>query len=224
PLRLYFFTGAFGYGVRVSDGREGVEPIFGGQLAGRGIVPLPEVAVNPLALRQESMVDAVATRPRMPVWIEAAHGYRTPMCEAISVAGEHAYQWTQQFPNSFPPIVINITDGMVTDSPFGDADLTTWASRLTGVATNDGPALLLNVFLSSSQERPIWFPESPYGLPDPGPSLFSISSPLPAPMIENAQSQGVGVSPGARGLAFNADLAMLIKFLEIGTRVDVRDH
>ena len=31
-------------------------------------------------------------------------------------------------------------------------------------------------------------------------------------------------SPGARGLVFNADLSMLVKFLEIGTRFDVRDR
>ena len=223
-LRLYFYTGAFSYGLRRSGGGEGVESALGGPMTGRGIVPLPELANNPLAVREEPSIDAMPSRSRLPVWIEAAHGYRTPMCQAIAVAGAEIFDWTKSFPNSFPPIVINITDGMVTDNPYEGADLNTWAQRLMTITTNDGPALLLNVFLSPSPAAGVWFPTRPDQLPEPGPSLFSISSPLPRPMIDNARSAQINVAPGARGLVFNADLAMLVKFLEIGTRFDVRDQ
>jgi hypothetical protein len=42
-------------------------------------------------------------------------------------------------------------------------------------------------------------------------------------MIANARGTGILVDTGARGFGFNADPAMLARFLEIGTKVDVRD-
>ena len=224
PLRLYFYVGVAGYGLRRSDGGEGVESAWGGRMTGRGIVPLPELAINPIAVREEPSVDAMQTRSKLPVWIEPAYGYRTPMCQAIAAAGEWVFDWARAFPTSFPPIIINITDGMVTDSPYQRADLKTWADRLVTISTTDGPAMFMNVFLSPSPAPGVWFPTTATQLPQPGPSLFSISSPLPQPMIDNARSAQIVVAPGARGLVFNADLAMLVKFLEIGTRFDVRDH
>ena len=166
----------------------------------------------------------MSVRSKVPVWIEAHHGFRTPMCQAIATAGAQVFDWTHAFPHSFPPIVINITDGMVTDSPLNGADLATWAERLTTIETVDGRALLLNIFLSSAKQSGVWFPREGGGLPDPGPTLFGISSPLPQPLIDNARAAQIDIVPGARGFVFNADLAMLVKFLEIGTRFDVRDR
>jgi hypothetical protein len=223
-LRGYFYVGMYGYGFCPGTGGEGVESALPGALGERGIVPLPELADHPIAVREEPSVDALATRSRVPAWIDPYHGFRTPMCQAIATAGAHLYDWAGAFPGSFPPIVINITDGMVTDSPYEGADLGTWARRLTTVETGDGQALLFNIFLSPSPGAGVWFPDQPGQLPDPGPGLFSISSPMPQPMIENARSAQIPVSPGARGFVFNADLAMLVKFLEIGTRFDVRDR
>jgi hypothetical protein len=223
-LRCYFYIGIYGYGLCPRSGGEGVESALPEPLADRGIVPLPELADHPVAIREEPSVDAVAVPSRVPVWIEAYHGFRTPMCRAIATVGAHVHEWANAFPQSFPPIVINITDGMVTDSPYDGADLGLWAKRLTTISTADGQALLFNIFLSPSQGAGVWFPATDAGLPPPGPELFSISSPLPQPMIDNARSAHVRVEPGARGLVFNADLAMLVTFLEIGTRFDVRDH
>lgn len=223
-LRCYFYVGLYGYGYRPRAGGEGVESALPGPLASRGIVPLPELADHPIAVREEPSVDALAVRSRVPAWIDPFHGFRTPMCQAIATAGAALHDWAGQFGASFPPIVINITDGMVTDSPYEGADIGTWAQRLTTVQTQDGPALLFNIFLSPSPGAGVWFPEHPGSLPEPGPGLFSISSPMPQPMIANARSARIEVRPGARGFVFNADLAMLVKFLEIGTRFDVRDR
>jgi hypothetical protein len=222
-LRCYFYVGIYGYGLCPSTGGEGVESALPGPLAARGIVPLPELADHPIAIREEPSVDALPTASKLPAWVDPYHGFRTPMCQAIATAGAHLYEWANAFPQSFPPIVINITDGMVTDSPHEGADLGEWAQRLAAIQTGDGPALLFNVFLSPSPGAGVWFPASGADLPQPGPGLFSISSPLPQPMVDNARSAHIQVAPGARGLVFNADLAMLVKFLEIGTRFDVRD-
>jgi hypothetical protein len=135
----------------------------------------------------------------MPVWIEPYYGFRTPMCEAIAKVGQHIYEWSKAFLTSFPAIVCNVSDGMVTDSPYQGADLAEWARRLTTIQTDDGPTLLLNVFLSPNKAPIVSFPSSPDTLPEPGALLFSISSPLPDPMKENARSAQINVAEGARG-------------------------
>jgi hypothetical protein len=217
----YFDIGMFGYGLRPIAGGEGVESAFGGALAGRDLVPLPELRDNPIAVREVVSVDA-GPPARAPVWVEPMQGYRTPMCEAIAIAGSHVYQWAQAHPESFPPIIINITDGFVTDSPFDGARLDEWADRLTGISTQDGQALLFNIFLAPEPNLAM-LPATDAGLPSPGPDLFRISSVLPPPMVLNAQNAGITPPPGARGFAFNADSTNLVKFLEIGTRVEMRD-
>jgi hypothetical protein len=222
--RHYFDVGVFGYGARPVLGGEGVESAFGGALAGQALVPIPQLFNNPLAVREERSVDAMPGS-RIPVWVEPMFGYRTPMCQAIAEAGAHVYDWASAHPNSFPPIVINITDGMVTDSPHDGATLPEWAHRLTTIETNDGPALLLNIFLSPTGAAEVLFPTTPHGLPQPGPDLFEISSPLPKPMVANARASLVRVEDGSRGFVFNASLVTLVKFLEIGTRVaEIRDR
>jgi hypothetical protein len=222
PLRCYFYVGIYGYGLRPGTGGEGVESALPGALSTRGIVPLPELADQPLAVREERSVDAMAGPARMPVWIEPEAGFRTPMCEAMATAGAHIYEWATAFPNSFPPIVINMTDGLVTDSPYQGVDLAGWAGRLATIGTHDGPALVLNAFLSANRAPITSFPSHAASLPAPGPELFAMSSLLPEPMVRNARSAHIDVGPGARGFVFNADLAMLVKFLEIGTRFEVR--
>jgi len=137
--RHYFDVGIFGYGIRPMAGGEGVEPAFGGKLAGQPLVALPDLRDNPIAVRETPSVDVGAPPSRVPVWVEPVHGYRTPMCQAVAVAGAHVYEWANAHPDSFPPIIINITDGMVTDSPYEGASLDEWAQRLVNIQTSDGP-------------------------------------------------------------------------------------
>ena len=71
------------------------------------------------------------------------------------------FEWAKAFPDSFPPIVINITDGMVTDSPYDGADLGMWAKRLTTIGTGDGQALLFNIFWRyASHDQRLIHPEA----------------------------------------------------------------
>jgi hypothetical protein len=220
----YFDVGIFGYGVRPMVGGEGVESAFGGLLANRPLVSIPEIRDNPIAVRDVVSPDAGGTTVRMPVWVEPMYGYRTPMCQAMAVAGQHVYEWTESHPESFPPIIINITDGFVTDDPYDGASLKDWAQRLSHLATQDGEALLFNIFVAPESSGKIVFPASSAGLPDPGPALFELSSVLPDPMIRSATNAGISPVPGSRGFAFNvSDSTLLVKILEIGTRVEMRD-
>jgi hypothetical protein len=217
PPRAYFDIGVFGYGQSATSNIEAVEPALQGNLAGQPIVSITDLAMNPLAIRDvQQNLDLPPSK--MPVWFDPVAGHATPMCQAIATAGAHVATWVQAHPDSYPPIVINITDGVVTDEGYQGAGLAEWASRLTSLATYDGNALLFNVFLSSVDAPISYFPATGQHLPDPGPSLFDIASELPAPMARQAESSGLPIAPGARGLVFNADVAALAKFLEIGTR------
>ena len=97
------------------------------------------------------------------------------------------------------------------------------AAALRAVASQDGNVLLFNLHISASGEKPILFPSSESGLPDDHARLlFRMSSSLPPAMLRQAQILEMAVSPGAVGFGFNADMASVITFLDIGTRVDSR--
>ena len=51
----------------------------------------------------------------------------------------------------------------------------------------------------------------------------TISSTLPPPMWDEAQQSGVHVTQSTRGLVFNADMASVIRFLNIGTQVSPKN-
>jgi hypothetical protein len=218
----YFDIGVFGYGLRPFTGGQGVESALGGRLKGMTLAALPDLAANPIGMRKAPSPDVGGLPVQAPYWVEPVHGEKTPMCEAVAIAGQHVFEWVQEHPESFPPIIFNITDGWVTDSPYDGATLDDWAARLTGLSTEDGQALLFNVYLSPDKGTPTVFSDTPAGLPDPGPALFRISSALPPNMVDNAKAAGFSVPDQARGFAFNADANTLLKILEIGTRVETR--
>ncbi|MDL5158985.1 vWA domain-containing protein [Actinomycetospora termitidis] len=221
-VRHYYDIGVFGYGMK-SDRTEGVESAWAGDtLRGRGLVPVPEIADGWAREVEVPSTDAGAPAGRAKVWVDPLWGFRTPMCEAIAVAGEHVHEWVGRHRTSFPPIIINITDGIVTDR-YQDTPLVDWAARLRSLATEDGPPLLFNIFISPDEEPPANFPASADGLPEPGPLLFGISSELPPTFVATAEKHetGFSVPEGGRAFSFNADFPTLVKFLTIGTRPDL---
>ena len=94
------------------------------------------------------------------------------------------------------------------------------AMALRSVASNDGNVLLFNAHISSRADRPILYPTDDRTLPDDfARMLFRMSSPLPPEMLRQAKTLDSSVIDGAAGFAFNADLATVIMFLNVGTRV-----
>jgi hypothetical protein len=212
-VRDYFHVGVVGYGAQVG-------PAFGGNLAGRELVPISEVAGAPTRLetRNKKTSDGagglIDQQVKFPIWFEAVANGSTPMCKALEDARRISQAWLGQHPNCFPPVVINITDG-----ESQDGDPTAAASSLRDLSSTDGQVLLLNLHLSSQRSSPIQFPSSESGLPDQyAKLLYQMSSPLTPFMIASARQEGYPVTEGARGFAFNADLVAAIKFLDIGTR------
>jgi hypothetical protein len=213
-VRNYFDVAVIGYGHSIG-------PALQGPLAGRDLVPISEIAFNPVRLedRMRKVSDGagglVEQTFQLPVWLDPVHSGGTPMCEALRRAKQTLEGWVVAHPVSYPPAVIHITDGESTDG-----DPSGIASELRRLATNDGAACLFNLHLSSTGSAPITFPESDASLPDQfARLLFSMSSSLPTPVRTAAKAEGYPVSDGTRGFAFNADLVETIRFLDIGTRV-----
>ena len=213
-----FHVGVLGYGRHV-------QPALGGTLAGRELVPISELARSPL--RVEQRVNRVADGRggqveqvvKAPVWFEPVGDGKTPMCKCLERAAQIVSNFLIAHPACYPPLVLNLTDGEATD-----ADPETSARQLRELASEDGAVLLFNAHISSRPEPSIEFPDREAGLPDDhARRLFRMSSLLPTAMRHAARQAGLTVTDEAHGFVFNADLASVVRFLDIGTRVDFKN-
>ncbi len=212
-VRDYYYVGVIGYGHRAGSA-------FAGELSGRDLVPISEVASTPARVEERTrktedgaggLVDETV---KFPVWFDPVANGGTPMCQALKRAKSTLENWLAEHPHCFPPIVINITDGEATDGdPSGPAQ------DLASLKSSDGDVLLFNLHLSSQKATPVEFPDSEEGLPDEyARLLFRMSSRLPDYMRGIAMEEGFKVSENTRGFVFNADIVSVIRFLDIGTR------
>ena len=213
-IRDYYQVGVIGYGGAA------VGPAFGGNLAGKELVPVSELGKNPIRVepRTRKMDDGaggiVTQQVKFPVWFEPKALGETPMCEAFDKANLVLSKWILAHPKSFPPIVINITDGKATDG-----NPTQTAFDLMSQRTLDGEILLFNLLISAAKINPIEFPDNDLVLNDEfARLLYGISSPLPEYMRRMLADEGVNSNLNSRGFVFNADLVSVIRFLDIGTR------
>jgi hypothetical protein len=211
----YFHVAVIGYGQDTV-----VKSAFDGQLTGKDLVAISELANNPLRIedRVKKADDGngglVEQTVKFPLWFEAKHAGGTPMASAFKMAAEIVQRWVAEHPKGFAPIVINITDGEATDG-----DPLQEAKALCSLGSDDGATLLFNIHLSSETGNAIELPASDEGLPDKfAKQLFEMSSALTPFMISRAKELGMPAGDGARGFVFNAQPVQVIQFLDIGTR------
>jgi len=213
-----FHVGVLGYGRQVI-------PALGGALAGRELAPIGELARGPLRVEQcVNLVDdgrggQVEQVVKSPVWFDPAGDGRTPMCKCLERAAQIVSNFLLEHPTCYPPLVINLSDGEASDGdPQGPAQ------NLRELASEDGSVLLFNAHISPCSEKAIEFPDGEAGLPDEyARRLFRMSSRLPPAMQNSARQAGRTVTAESRGFVFNADLASVVRFLDIGTRVDLKN-
>jgi uncharacterized protein YegL len=212
-VRDYFDVGVISYGKQV-------QPAFSGELAGQALARISAVANHPARVEERTKKEddgaggVAEVQVKFPVWFDAKAAGATPMCEALRLAHSTLQTWVTEHPYSYPPIVINITDGESTDG-----DPATDAASLRALSTQDGNLLLFNCHISGAKSESILFADAEEGLPDQfAKLLYTMSSVLPPSIRESAQREGYQVSENSRGFAFNADLVELIRFLDIGTR------
>jgi hypothetical protein len=207
-----FHVGVLGYGGQVA-------PALGGSLAQRDLIPISEVARNPLRVEQRTQtnVDGTTSSIRYPIWCEPAGEGNTPMCATLKRASTLLAGFLLDHPDCFPPIVINITDGKPTDgNPEQDA------RRLCQLSSTDGHLLLFNLHLSEKAGMRFEFPDDELSLPDAyARFLFRLSSPLPPALHGAAREAGLPVTANTRGFVFNGDIDSVVRALDIGTRVSM---
>jgi hypothetical protein len=211
----YFHVAVIGYGQDAS-----VKSAFDGPLTGKDLVPISELANNPLRIEDrvkktdDGAGGLIEQTVKFPLWFEAKHAGGTPMASAFKMAADLVQRWVAEHPKGFPPIVINLTDGEATDG-----DPVQEARALCSLGSDDGAVLVFNIHLSSAAGNPIELPASEEGLPDKfAKQLFEMSSGLTPFMIGRAKELGLPAAEGARGFVFNAQPVQVIQFLDIGTR------
>lgn len=202
------YVGVIGYGASVY-------PIVGGTIT--------EVAAKPSRTEQvEKKVDdgaggLVAVKMEMPVWVEPRAENGTPMAEAFEMAYPLIEKWVRDNPNSFPPIIMNVTDG----EPNSPDQTKAAASKVMSLSTSDGKALVFNAHITGTKtSAEIQLPSSASGMGNQyAKFLFDISSKIPPRLLQAAQEAGLTTQPNARGLVFNASTETLIKLLTFGSSV-----
>lgn len=230
----YFEVAVLGYG---GGGKSAVRALLPNSTIDNPLLPIDKI--NLLAKTEESTRNGLV-EPRK-VWVQPHHNGATPMCEAIMTATKVLTPWVQQHSHCFPPIVMNITDGVSTD---GAPQIP--ARDLLNLKTDDGSVLFFNINISGldeplissgaptppSPKKPqsgsagpsnrLVYPSDSVKLPNEAArSLFEMSSVLPDAMREKALSREVSLAPGARGFIYNATAKDLTTFLEIGTPTKV---
>ena len=213
-VRDYFRVGVLGYG-------KGIKAGLGGSAPFEVLVPVSRVGDFPLRVETRTRMvhdgacGLVEQTVKMPVWFDPEANGNTPMCEAFAAAGLAVKGFIDEFPNAYPPIVLNLTDGMPSDG-----NPQQHARTIRNMATSDGNALVFNLLLSQNAVAPDYFPATEdFLLDNCAKLLFRMSSRLPSKLWEVARAEGHDVQPDARGVVINADPTAVVRFLDIGTRV-----
>lgn len=217
-LRDYYDIAVMGYGD------DKVEMLLGHDQ----LIPITKLAERPtiqhrmcFEIKQEDG-NFVSVGQQMPIWFEPKAEGNTPMYEAMLKAKQLVAEWCAKDENrqSFPPIVLNISDGEITDGSRKEwIDITT---QLRREATLDGNALLLNIHLSADNNvSSLIFPtqEELRGANKQALLMAETSSLMPPVFNEDICSmKQANTKPPFIGMGYNAHLIELISAINIGSR------
>ncbi len=155
-VRHYYDIAVLGYNG------SSIEPLLGDELR---LIPIEEVAAMMPEVEKVDYTykndegEDVKTSFKYRPWVESYAVGLTPMNELLDLATQMLEEWCRQpkNANSFPPMVINITDGESTDG--FDRKLLDSAMRLREVSTSDGNVLLVNILIRNMpQSDEVIFP------------------------------------------------------------------
>ena len=169
----------------------------------------------------------VASDERRPYWIDPfCQSRRTETALALQQTYKGITDWLNANPRhrlSFPPIVINITDGMHN----GEGNPISESQRVRQWYTEDGSVLIFNCHITALDVEPLILPSDRREIAanispqerECAELLFDMSSPIPTTMRNQARDTfGLDLAPTSRGFVYNADAKDLINFLNWGTR------
>lgn len=212
----YFDVAIVGYGGEESTQLMGADFMTISQLH-KMETPLSTETI-PMRLPNGEVVECSVKRR---CWIAPRSKGQTPMGDALRTAKRLAQSWCRLNPNSFPPLVINITDGEATDAT--SEQLLDLAEQLKATSTNDGNTLLFNIHICAEHDTPssvLQFPSTSDPLPDTPYTqlLWKMASPLPAVFDSSIiELRGHAVAPPFRAVCYNCSANQLPALLNIGT-------
>lgn len=195
----------------IGYGKEGDKVLSGweGQLSDKWIVSIKNIF--DYSLGQEN---------NKPIWIKPYSKGVTPMTKAFESAKRLCVDWIGwgNHAESHPPIIINITDGEVTDAGRNFSLLKKEIEEIKNLSTHYGNVNILNIHISSLNKDRALFPSFLKEAGDVNAELlFDISTPLNENMIRIARQKGYAIDDNAKGYVFNGSASDLINFLNIGT-------
>src|SRR5205823_423740 len=141
-VRDYFQVGVIGYGGEVTSGLT--------KSLDDALVPISKLADKPkrienrLRLIDDGVGGVTEQTIKFPIWFEPVAKGRTLMNAAFEAAELIASSFILSNPESFPPIILNLTDGKPSD-----ASPLKVANRIKKLATTDGSALIFNLLISA---------------------------------------------------------------------------
>jgi hypothetical protein len=190
--------------------------------------------------------NSVIPKPRLE-WVEERADKLTPMLTAFTKARAIVEKWLPDHQESFPPVIINISDGMPTDDPdfieilqqsarehsfhLGDLSqipLMIQSKAIRELGTNNGKCLVMNCHISPAGYTPMEYASSSAEAEEVDPFakfMFEMSSVIPEPLFEygirptDADPPGLGLKlePNARFFVFNAEIESVIRFMTFGS-------
>jgi len=203
----YADVAVIGYGGQASDGVRSLLP--GTSLAN------PFSALSVIATQPKVAVVEPINGPRTQVlsWFEPKASGGTPMHRAFSIVKDALDSWVAGHQDSFPPIVINITDGESTD-----ADPAGVARDVSGLETKDGNVLIFTAFLATGGGKQELYPSTlPVNMSRAANEMFEISSIVPEPLRSSAEGLGIVIKHTGRGFLFNAKRDEVSGLVNFGT-------
>lgn len=219
-MRDYIHFAIIGYGAQAK-----ANVLWQGNLAGKTWVTPQELANNGEVVNLKKVTklpDGTTHSTLQPTkkWFDAVAEGVTPMHDALTQAQQLLQQWiNDEHQESYPPVVINITDGEATDAKA--PELIAVAEKIKQLRTNDGHVLLLCCHLSDTEGNGIVFPSNTAELPNDeyANCLFEMSSYMPQRYTDDIDKmkEGTGTGGPYKGMGFNTDGSHLIKFITIGS-------
>ena len=147
---------------------------------------------------------------------------KTPMYEALLRVRDLLGEWCANDSNrdSFPPVVINITDGEASDCT--DDELRRVCTQIRRLGTDDGNVLLFNIHVSTDSTSPAMVFPMPDELARANPYarlLAECSSIMPEAFDEAVRDfKGAGAVPPFYGMGYNTSIIELLSIINIGSR------
>lgn len=222
-VKNYFEIIIIGYGQLNEDDESIVKICWEGNLKDKQWVNVEELKRGPL--RTDIIVSPNPSRfskkeykEPVNIWLEAKAEGLTPMKESLYLCCDLLEDWVRNHPNSFPPIVFNITDGVASDIDEVN-EIIEASDKLRSISTNDGNILFFNCLISGNSENLLDFPllsdKQLFENDEYEMALFESSSSIPAnlkkllPIANQSDEETKGLVLGS--------IDSVIRFLNIGT-------